>query len=155
LSRPSSCALTPKICVSLVYRGSFWWKRRRVRCAAQHRRTVHQQTLQACCLLDDLDAACQWMGRDTFNAERARRPSAQWQATRLFLNKCRGCTASRQGRPGSLCRGPQAAGLYLSGKRRQGPHTCQHRTPAHTKVLLVPEPCRGSNLHGGSGPVCI
>jgi hypothetical protein len=37
----------------------------------------------------------------------------------------------------------------------QGPHTCQHRTPARTKVLLVPEPYRGSDLPGGSGPVCI
>jgi hypothetical protein len=35
------------------------------------------------CLLDDLDAAYQRMGRDTFNAERARHPSAQWQVARL------------------------------------------------------------------------
>jgi hypothetical protein len=28
--------------------------------------------------------------------ERARRPSAQWQAARPFFNKCRGCTSSRQ-----------------------------------------------------------
>jgi hypothetical protein len=28
-----------------------------------------------------------------------------------------------------------------AGSGEQGPHTCQHRTPAHTKVLLVPEPC--------------
>jgi hypothetical protein len=72
------------------------------------------------------------MGQDTFNAERARRPSAQWQATCLFLNKCRGCMTFRQGRLGSLCHGPQAAGLCLSGKRRRGPHTCQRWTPAHT-----------------------
>jgi hypothetical protein len=71
------------------------------------------------------------MGRDTFNAERAHRPSVQWQAARLFVNKCRGCTAFRQGQPGSLCHGPQAAGLRLSGKRRRGPHTCQRR-PLHT-----------------------
>jgi hypothetical protein len=37
----------------------------------------------------------------------------------------------------------------------QGLYTCQHRTPAYPKVLLGPEPCRGSDLPGGSGPVCI
>jgi hypothetical protein len=42
-----------------------------------------------------------------------------------------------------------------AGSGEQGPHTCQHRTPAHTKVLLVPEPYWGSDLPGGSGPVCI
>jgi hypothetical protein len=47
-----------------------------------------QQTQQVRRLLDDLDAACQQMGRDALNAERARRPSAQWQAARLFSNKC-------------------------------------------------------------------
>jgi hypothetical protein len=98
------------------------------------------------------------MGRDTFNAERARRSSALWQAARLFLNKCRGCMAFHQGRPGSLCHGPQAAGLRLSGKRRRGSHTCQCRTPAHTRVLLVLGPCWSSDLPGGSrlaykGPV--
>ena len=45
-------------------------------CAAWHGRTVSQQTQQARRLLDDLDAACQRMGRDALNAERARRPSA-------------------------------------------------------------------------------
>jgi hypothetical protein len=93
------------------------------------------------------------MRRDIFNAERARRPSAQWQAARLFLNKCRGCTTFCQGRPGSLCHRPQAAGLRLSGKRRQGPHTCQRRTPTHTRVLLAPGPCWSSDLPGGSGLV--
>jgi hypothetical protein len=44
-------------------------------CAAWHEHTVRQQTQQARRLLDDLDAACQRMGRDTLNAERARRPS--------------------------------------------------------------------------------
>jgi hypothetical protein len=48
--------------------------------------------------------------------------------------------------------------LRLSGKRRQGPHTCQRRTPAHTRVLLAPGPCWSSNLPEGSrlvyrGPV--
>jgi hypothetical protein len=85
-------------------------------CAAWHGRTVHLQTQQARRLLDDLDAACQRMGRHTLNAERARHPSAQWQATRPLLNKCRGCTTLRQARPDGLCRGPQAAGLRLSGK---------------------------------------
>jgi hypothetical protein len=37
----------------------------------------------------------------------------------------------------------------------QSLHTCQHRTPTYPKVLLVPGPCRGSNLPRGSGPVCI
>jgi hypothetical protein len=93
------------------------------------------------------------MGRDTFNAERARRPSAQWQAARIFLNKCRGYADFRQVRPGSLCHGPRAAGLRLSGKQRRGPHTCQRRTPAHTRVLLAPGPCWSSNLPEGSGLV--
>jgi hypothetical protein len=85
-------------------------------CAAWHGRTVCQQTQQACRLLDDLDIACQRMGRDALNAERARRPSAQWQAARPLLNKCRGCTALRQARPDGLCHGPQAVGLRLSEK---------------------------------------
>jgi hypothetical protein len=55
-------------------------------CAAWHGRTVRQQTQQTRRLLDDLDAACQRMGRDALNAERARRPSAQWHATRPLLN---------------------------------------------------------------------
>jgi hypothetical protein len=62
-------------------------------CAAWHGRTVRQQTQQARRLLDDPDAACQRMGRDALNAERARRPSAQWQAACPLLNKCRGYTA--------------------------------------------------------------
>jgi hypothetical protein len=87
-----------------------------VQCAAWHERTVHQQTQQARRLLDDLDAACQRMGRDAINAERARHPSAQWQAARPLLNKCRRCTALRQARLDGLCHGPQAVGLRLSGK---------------------------------------
>jgi hypothetical protein len=71
-----------------------------------------------------------------------------------------GCTAFRQGRPSSLCHGPQAAGLLLSGKHRRGPHTCQRRTPAHTRVLLAPRHCWGSDLPEGSrlvyrGPVSL
>jgi hypothetical protein len=98
------------------------------------------------------------MGRDTFNAERACRPSTQWQAACLFLNKCRGYATFRQGRPDSLCHGPRAAGLSMSGKRRRGSHTCQRRTPAHTRVHFAPGPCWSSDLPGGTrlvyrGPV--
>jgi hypothetical protein len=42
-----------------------------------------------------------------------------------------------------------------AGSGGQGPHTCQHRTPAHTRVLLVPVPCWSSDLPGGSELVCI
>jgi hypothetical protein len=99
-------------------------------CTAWHRRTVRQQTQQARRLLDDLDAACQRMGRDTLIAERARRPSAQWHATRPLLNKCRGYTTLRQTRPDGLCHGPQAAGLRLRRERRS--------KPAH---VSAPDPC--------------
>jgi hypothetical protein len=75
------------------------------------------------------------MGRDTLNAERARRPLAQWQTARLLLNKCRGCLTLRQVRPGSLCHGPQAAGLRLSGKWRA--------RPAH---VSAPDPCSYQGL---------
>jgi hypothetical protein len=54
------------------------------------------------------------MGQDALNAERARRPLAQWQAARPLLDKCRGCTALRQARPDGLCDGSQAAGFRLS-----------------------------------------
>jgi hypothetical protein len=90
-------------------------------CAAWHGRTVRKQTQQACRVLDDPDAACQRMGRDALNAERARRPSAQWQAARPLLNKCRGCTTLSQAWPDGLCHGPQAAGFCLSGKWRARP----------------------------------
>jgi hypothetical protein len=88
------------------------------------------------------------MGRDALNAERARRPSAQWQATRLFLNKCRGCTTSRQVWPDSLCHGPQAAGLHLSGKWRARPthvsalDPCTHQGPSRSVTLLEFGPTR-------------
>jgi hypothetical protein len=42
-----------------------------------------------------------------------------------------------------------------AGSGGQGPDTCQHRTPAHTRVLLVPGPCWGSDLPGGSELICI
>jgi hypothetical protein len=89
------------------------------------------------------------MGRDALNAERARRSSAQWQAARLFLNKCRDCTTSRQVRPNSLCHGPQAAGLRLCGKRRarpahvSAPDPCTHQGPSRSGTLLGFGPTRG------------
>jgi hypothetical protein len=89
------------------------------------------------------------MGRDALNAERAHRPSAQWQAVHLFLNKCRGYTTSRQVRPGRLCHGPQAAGLRLSGKRRARPahvsalDPCTHQGPSRSGTLLEFGPTRG------------
>jgi hypothetical protein len=88
------------------------------------------------------------MGWDTLNAERARRPSVQWQAARLFLNKCRGCTTSHQVRPSSLCHGPQAAGLRLSGKWRarpthvSAPDPCTHQGPSRSGTLLEFGPTR-------------
>jgi hypothetical protein len=42
-----------------------------------------------------------------------------------------------------------------AGSGGQGPDTCQHRTPAHTRVLLVPGPCWGSDLPGGSELICV
>ena len=68
-------SLTPKICVSLVYRGNFWRKRRWVQCFAPNRLTIRQQSGQACRLPDDPDAACQRIGQGAFNAERACRLS--------------------------------------------------------------------------------
>jgi hypothetical protein len=88
------------------------------------------------------------MGWDALNAERAHRPSAQWQAACLFLNKCRGCMTSRQVRPGSLCHGPQAAGLRLSGKWRarptlvSAPDPCTHQGPSRSGTLLEFGPTR-------------
>jgi hypothetical protein len=88
------------------------------------------------------------MGRVALNVEGARRLSAQWQATRLFLNKCRGCTTSRQVRPGGLCHGPQAAGLYLSGKWRARPAHVSvsdpytHQGPPRSGTLLEFGPTR-------------
>jgi hypothetical protein len=79
--------------------------------AARHGRTVCQQTGQTRRLLDDSDAVCQRIGQDALNVERARRPSAWWQAARPFRNKCRGCAALgalRQAWPIGLCHGPQA-----------------------------------------------
>jgi hypothetical protein len=99
------------------------------------------------------------MGRDALNAERARRPSAQWQAARLFLNKCRGCTTSRQVWPGSLCHGLQAAGLHLSGKRRARPahmsalDPCTYQGPPRSGTLLGFRPTRRLRTYMYRSPV--
>jgi hypothetical protein len=103
--------------------------------------TVCQQTQQARRLLDDLDTACQWMGRHALNAERACRPSAQWQAACPFFNKCRGCTTSCQVLARCLCYGPQAAGLRLSEKWRarlghvSAPDPCSYQGPRSGTLL--------------------
>jgi hypothetical protein len=101
------------------------------------------------------------MGRNTLNTERARRPSAQWQAARLFLNKCRGCTTSRQVRPSSLCHGPQAAGLRLSGKWRarpvhvSAPDPCTPQGPSRSGTLLESGPTRGLRTCMYIGARCL
>jgi hypothetical protein len=51
--------------------------------------------------------------------------------------------------------GHKQRAFAYTGSGEQGLHTCQHRTPAYPKVLLVLEPCRGSDLPWGSGPICI
>jgi hypothetical protein len=51
--------------------------------------------------------------------------------------------------------GHKQRAFACAGSGEQGLHMCQHRTPAYPKVLLVPEPCWGSDLPGGSGPICI
>jgi hypothetical protein len=73
------------------------------------------------------------MGRNALNAEWARHPLVQWQAARPFLNKCRGCTTSRQARPVSLCHGPQASGLRLE-REVEG----KARTRVSSGPLLIP-----------------
>jgi hypothetical protein len=99
------------------------------------------------------------MGRDALNAERARRPSTQWQAARLLLNKCRGCTTSRQVRPSSLCHGPQAAGLRLSGKWRarpahvSAPDPCSYQGPPRSGTVLGFVPTQRLRTYMYRGPV--
>jgi hypothetical protein len=101
------------------------------------------------------------MGRDALNTERARRPLAQWQAARLFLNKCRGCTTSRQVWPGSLCHGPQAAGLRLSGKWRarpvhvSAPDPCTPQGPSRSGTLLESRHTRGLQTCMYIGAWCL
>jgi hypothetical protein len=77
------------------------------------------------------------MGQDTLNAERARRPSQQWQAARPFPNKCRGCMTSRQVRPDSLCHGATSGGSPLE-QEVEG----KAQTHVSTGPLLIP----GSSL---------
>jgi hypothetical protein len=116
-------------------------------------------TQQARRLLDDLDVACQRMGRDALNAERARRPSAQWQAARPLLNKCKGCTTSRQVRPDSLCHGSQAAGLRPSGKWRarprhvSAPDPCPYQGPPCSGTLLRFRPTQRLQTYMYRSPV--
>jgi hypothetical protein len=57
--------------------------------------------------------------------------------------------------PVAYVMGHKKRDFACAGSGEQGLHTCQHRTPAYTKVLLVPEPCQGLDLLGGSRPVCI
>jgi hypothetical protein len=57
--------------------------------------------------------------------------------------------------PMAYVMGHKQRAFACAGVGEQGLRTCQHRTPAYPKVLLVPEPCRGSDLPSGSGPVCI
>jgi hypothetical protein len=101
------------------------------------------------------------MGRDALNAERAHRPSAQWQATRLVLNKCGGCTSLRQARPDSLCYGPQAAGLRLSGKWRaksghvSAPDPCSYQGPPRSGTLLGFETSRRLWTYMYRGPMSL
>jgi hypothetical protein len=99
------------------------------------------------------------MGRDTLNAERARRPSAQWQAARPFPNKCRGCMTSRQVRPDSLCHGPQVVGLLLNGKWRarpghvSAPDPSSYQGPPCSGTLLRFRPIRRLRTYMYRGPV--
>jgi hypothetical protein len=51
--------------------------------------------------------------------------------------------------------GHKLRAFACAGSGDQSLHTCQHQTPTYPKVLLVPGPCRGSNLPQGFGPVCI
>jgi hypothetical protein len=93
------------------------------------------------------------VGQDALNAERARRPSAWWQAARPLRNKCRGYTtvwSLRQAWPIGLCHGPQATRQQRvstsAGSVGQRLDTYWHRTPTHVGILLVPGPCQGPDL---------
>jgi hypothetical protein len=57
--------------------------------------------------------------------------------------------------PMAYVMGHKQRAFARAGSRDQGLHTCQHRTPAYPKVLLVPEPHWGSDLPRGSGPIRI
>jgi hypothetical protein len=77
-------------------------------------------------------------------------------------NKCRGCMTSRQVRPGSLCHGPQAAGLRLSRKWRARPghvsasDPCSYQGPPRSGTLLRFGPTRGlqTYMYRGSVSFC-
>jgi hypothetical protein len=51
--------------------------------------------------------------------------------------------------PIAYVRGHKQRVSARAGSGRQGPHTCQRRTPAHTRVLLVPGPCWSSDSPRG------
>jgi hypothetical protein len=57
--------------------------------------------------------------------------------------------------------GHKQRAFTCAGSEEQALYTCQHRTPAYSKVLLGPEPCRGSDLPGAldlyvyRGPVTL
>jgi hypothetical protein len=51
--------------------------------------------------------------------------------------------------------GHKQRAFACAGSGEQGLYTCQHRTPAYPKVLLGPEPCRGSDLYVYRGPVTL
>jgi hypothetical protein len=76
----------------------------------------------------------------------ARRLSAQWQATRPLINKCRATRLYVRLGLMAYVMGHKQRAFACAGSGEQGLHMCQHRTPAYLKVLLVPEPCRGSDL---------
>ena len=120
-------------------------------------RTVCQQTGQARRLLDDPDAVCQRIGQDALNAERARRPSAWWQAACPLLNKCRGCAALgalRQARLVSCCHEPQATRRARPGHvPAPDPYSC--RGPPHPGTLLRLGPySEGPEAHPRD-PTCL
>jgi hypothetical protein len=83
----------------------------------------------------------------------------QWQAARPLLNKCRGCTTLRQAWPDSLCHGPQAVGLRLSGKWRarpghvSAPDPCSYQGPPRSGTLLRFGPTRRLRTYMYWGPV--
>jgi hypothetical protein len=146
LPRQSSCALTPEICVSLVYRGSFWRKRRWVQCSAPNRLTIRQQTGQARRLLDDLTPPANGLDK------------AHLMPRGLVAYQCSG----RRRVPSAInaevewLRGPyvrlgplaHVTGLRPRGSvRAKSPprevDTCRHRTPTLVGVSQVSEPCQG------------
>jgi hypothetical protein len=80
-------------------------------------------------------------------------------AARPLLNKCRGCTTSRQARPNSLCHGPQTVGLHLSRKWRarpghvSPPDPCSYQGPLRSGTLLRFGPTRRLQTYIYRGPM--